>query len=202
MMGKATTNWSRHKHAFLRRVANGPCYAKGSAEGAACTHLRSLFWVRQVDSRIGIKVEITDAGRRALELWEAGERMPLDVRTEEERVRDVVRDLVDKAAAAGVVAQLAKALIAQIPPELGFSRGGFVSGRYQPGGRVLDRSEEVVTMLSPLAQYVSADHPLAKSGPSTGQGHEVVVVQLDGDLCGVRGNLAPSVGTVCRRMQR
>lgn len=188
MMGKPTTNWTRHKHAFLQRVAKGPCYAAGVAEGTACTHLRALFWVRQVDSRIGIKVEITDEGRRALALWDAGERMPIDVRSEEQRIRDVVQDLVDKAVAAGVVEQLARALRGQALPSVeglatSLARQSIyrAGGALHSGGIVQPREGEAPAILESAAEYWPHDHPMVQA------------LQ--------RQNLTASLGTVCRSVQ-
>jgi len=117
MMGEAKPTWTQNRHEFLQLVnAAGAagCRARGVAFGSACTAMRRLGWVEQIQA-IGVKVRITDLGRRALQAWDAGERRDLDLRTEEERTAVTLAQILEASADYSLDERLVKALFQRMP---------------------------------------------------------------------------------------
>lgn len=117
MMGEAKPTWTRNKHDYLQLVNQAGavgCRARGVAFGSACASLRSLGWVERVQA-VGIKVRITELGRRALEAWDAGERGELDLRTDDERKAATLAQLLELSADHGLDERLLQALFQRVP---------------------------------------------------------------------------------------
>lgn len=98
MMGEAKPTWTKNKHDYLQLVNQaGPagCRARGVAFGSACASLRALGWVERITPAVGIKVRITPLGVRALQAWDAGQRGDIDLRTDDDRKRQALREMVE-----------------------------------------------------------------------------------------------------------
>ncbi|GEM_PF-6598952 len=117
MKGEAKPTYTKNRHEFLQLVnAAGfaGCRARGVSFGAACTALRQLGWVEQIPA-IGIKVRITELGTRALDAWDSGQRGELDLRTGEQRLHELLEDVLDVAERHQFDEQLLRALLQRMP---------------------------------------------------------------------------------------
>lgn len=117
MKGEAKPTYTKNRHEFLQLVnAAGfaGCRARGVSFGAACTALRQLGWVEQIPA-IGIKVRITELGTRALDAWDSGQRGELDLRTGEQRLEEMLEDVLDVAERHQLDEKLLRALLQRMP---------------------------------------------------------------------------------------
>lgn len=118
MMGEAKPTWTRNKHDYLQLVNQaGPagCRARGVAFGSACASLRALGWVERITPAVGIKVRITPLGVRALQAWDAGQRGDLDLRTDDDRKRQALQEVLEAVEQHDLHEQLLQELFQRVP---------------------------------------------------------------------------------------